>query len=206
MSKCKDLRGQKFGKLTVLCRLYNTKGHKTYWLCVCDCGNLAEVRSDSLYNGNTKGCGCLNHDPKNIHHGKYCTRLYRIYYNIKKRCYNHKDENIYNYYGGRGITMCDEWKNDFMTFYNWAMNNGYTNSLTIDRIDNNGKYEPSNCRWITMKQQGRNKRNNKVYTIKGKTRCLSEWCEILGLKYQCVWKRLNRGWSIEKALALRGLH
>ena len=206
MSKCKDLRGQKFGKLTVLCRLYNTKGHKTYWLCVCDCGNLAEVRSDSLYNGNTKGCGCLNHEPKNIHHGKYCTRLYRIYYNIKKRCYNHKDENNYNYYGGRGITMCDEWKNDFMNFYDWAVNNGYKEGLTIDRIDVNGNYEPSNCRWITMKQQGRNKRNNKVYTIKGNARCLSEWCEILGLKYQCVWKRLNRGWSIEKALALRGLH
>lgn len=188
MSKCKDLRGQKFGKLTVLCRLYNTKGHKTYWLCVCNCGNLAEVRSDSLYNGNTKGCGCLNHEPKNIHHGKYCTRLYRIYYNIKKRCYNHKDEN------------------NFMTFYNWAMNNGYRDNLTIDRIDVDGNYEPSNCRWITMQQQGRNKRNNKVYTIKGKTRCLSEWCEILGLKYQCVWKRLNRGWSIEKDLALMGVH
>ncbi len=206
MSKFKDLRGQKFGKLTVLCRLYNTKGHKTYWMCVCECGNLAEVRSDSLYNGHTKGCGCLNHEPKNTHHGKYCTRLYRVYYNIKKRCYNHKDENNYNYYGERGITMCDEWRNDFMSFYNWAMNNGYSDNLTIDRIDVDGNYEPSNCRWITMKQQGRNKRNNKVYTIKGNTRCLSEWCEILGLKYQCVWKRLNRGWSIEKALELRGLH
>lgn len=99
--------------------------------------------------------------------------------------------------------MCDEWLNNFQSFYEWAMNNGYSKGLTIDRIDNGKKYDPTNCRWVDKKTQNRNKRNNHNITINSETHCLSEWCEILGLKYCTVEMRLRRGWSIEKALEVK---
>lgn len=136
-----------------------------------------------------------------LKHGKSKTRLYHTWKHIKQRCYNTNDKD-YKYYGGRCIAVCDEWLKDFMNFYNWAINNGYNENLTIDRIDVNGNYEPSNCRWVDRKQQSRNRRNIKRYTINGKTHCLSDWCEILGLKSNTVRIRLYRGWSIEKALGL----
>lgn len=118
---------------------------------------------------------------------------------MKSRCYNITSDR-YNDYGGRGIIVCDEWKNDFQEFYNWAMDNGYQDELTIDRIDVNGNYGPDNCRWISMKEQSRNKRNNRLYTINGETYCLIDWCERLNLNYNSMIARLNRGWPIEKAL------
>lgn len=128
-------------------------------------------------------------------------RLYRIYWGMKSRCYN-KKYLWYNDYGARGIRVCDEWLNDFQVFYDWAINNGYKENLSIDRIDVNGNYEPDNCQWITPKQQARNRRSNKYYTINGETHCLSEWCEILNLNYTTVKARLHYGWSIEKTLEL----
>lgn len=121
---------------------------------------------------------------------------------MKNRCYYNKYPR-YGDYGGRGIKVCDEWRDDFMNFYNWSMNNNYNDNLTIDRIDVDGDYEPLNCRWVTSKENGRNKRNNKNYTINGETHCLSEWCEILGLNYRTVQGRLRLNWSIEKALEMR---
>ena len=119
---------------------------------------------------------------------------------MKSRCYYTKNKN-YNAYGGRGIAVCDEWKNDFMSFYNWAMENGYDDTLTIDRIDNNKGYEPSNCRWVDMKQQSRNRRNTRTITYKGETKPISEWCELLNLNYYTVISRLDRlGWSVERTL------
>ena len=121
---------------------------------------------------------------------------------MKKRCYNSNDK-AYNYYGGRGIKVCDEWLNDFQTFYDWSMNNGYNEHLTIDRIDVNGNYEPNNCRWVDYKIQNRNSRHNTLFTIDGETRCLSEWCEILNLNYKNVLARVTRyNWSIGEALEL----
>lgn len=120
---------------------------------------------------------------------------------MKDRCYNRRCSNYKNY-GGRGIKMCDEWLNDFMSFYNWAMSHGYIEGLTIDRIDVNGNYEPNNCRWVDMKQQQRNRTDNRYFIINGETHCLSEWCEILGLKYRTVYSRLQRGWMIYDALEL----
>lgn len=128
-------------------------------------------------------------------------RLYKIYYHMKSRCYN-KNEKNYKQYGGRGITICDEWLNDFTAFYNWSIENGYRNDLSIDRIDNNKGYSPDNCRWANYKIQNRNRRGNKYYTINGKTCCLAEWCEILNLNQWTVRSRLRRGSSIEKALGL----
>lgn len=135
-------------------------------------------------------------------HGKKNTRLYRLWKVMKSRCYNeHVDR--YQNYGGRGIIVCDEWKNDFMSFYDWSIKNGYDDTLTIDRINVDGNYEPSNCRWATMKQQMRNTSRNAYFTYNGTTHCLSEWCEILNLKYSTVHSRIHKlGWTIAEALEL----
>ena len=207
MTKFKDLTGQKFGKLTALYRLHNNnnnvKRKRTHWLCICECGNLTDVEVGNLQCGNTNSCGCYNKQrakESNQTHSKSHTKLYTIYNNMKQRCYNN-DNPRYNDYGGRGIAVCDEWLNDFMSFYKWAMNNDYKEGLTIDRIDNAGNYEPDNCRWVSMTTQNRNKRNNVNYTINGETHCLKEWCEILGLKYGTVKKRIYcYHWNIHKAL------
>lgn len=202
MAKCKDLSGKKFGRLTVLYRIYNHNRTKTYWLCICDCGNLREVRSDALIGGVTKSCGCLQKEKVKQNmtkHGKHKTRLYRIFNHMKARCYNEHYKRYYDY-GGRGITVCDEWRNDFMTFYNWAMNSGYNEHLTIDRINNDGNYEPSNCRWSDRKTQQRNKRTSKFITYNGERKHLMEWCEKLNLDYNVIYNRLyNCHWSIDRA-------
>ena len=202
--KYKDISGQQFGRLTALYRLHNYHKKGTYWLCVCDCGNLTEVRYDALYNGNPKSCGCYRKERiKNLktRHGKSYIPLYYVWNNIKQRCHNSNCKNYKNY-GGRGIAVCDKWKDNFQAFYDWALNNGYSDNLTIDRIDVNGNYEPNNCRFVNMKQQERNKRNNRNITINGEMHCLKEWCELLGLNYQTVFTRIYRGWSIERALEL----
>lgn len=203
-----DITGQKFGRLTVLYKLHNYhKKDGSYWLCVCDCGNIAEIRGGNLRHNITKSCGCWlkeHAQSKFTKHGKRSTRLYITWAHIKSRCYN-KSIQEYKNYGKRGITMCDEWKDDFQAFYDWSMANGYNDNLTIDRIDVNGNYEPTNCRWTTIKQQNRNKRNNRNFTINGETHCLSEWCEILGINYNTVKTRFyNHGWSVERALGLEG--
>lgn len=202
MVKYKDISGQKFGKLTALYRLNNYNKNKkhygSYWLCVCDCGNLTEVYLGSLTRGNTNSCGCIVKK-----HGKSNNPLYRNWLCMKTRCYNKTDEHYKNY-GGRGITMCDEWFNDFQAFYNWSINNGYKCGLTLDRADVNGNYEPSNCRWVSRKMQARNRRSNRTFTINGETRCLSEWCEVLHLNYNTVLTRINKlKWDVYKALEVK---
>lgn len=138
-----------------------------------------------------------------FYHGKKNTRLYRIWKVMKGRCYN-KNHIKYPNYGARGIKVCDEWIHDFMAFYNWAMNNGYNDTLTIDRMDVNGDYTPSNCRWANAKQQMRNTTRNVCYTINGETHCLSEWCEICNLNYQTVHSRIHKlGWSTIEALGFK---
>lgn len=202
MGAFKDLKEQKFGKLTPIS--YYRKHNRVYWHCKCDCGNEVDVRSDGLSTGQTKSCGCLHKEVVSklkTKHKKCNTRLYDSWTDLKQRCYN-KHNNRYKNYGGRGITVCDEWRNNFQSFYDWAMSNGYQENLTIDRIDVNGNYEPSNCRWIDRKTQQRNTTRNRYITIGGETHCVSEWCEILNLKDRTVRSRLNYGWSIEKALEL----
>lgn len=132
-------------------------------------------------------------------HGKYYTRIYRIYNDMKKRCYNHSMINYKNY-GGRGIKVCDEWRNDFMNFYNWAMNNGYTDNLTIERIDVDGNYEPNNCKWITYKEQANNRRNNVHLTYAGKTQTMKQWAEELDIKYSTIVTRHRRGYNDKECL------
>lgn len=151
-----DLSGKRFGNLTVIKRVNNSKNNKPQWLCKCDCGNFRIVRSDNLKSGRIISCGC-----KNIckQHRKRYTRLYTIWDDMKTRCYNSNSPN-YKYYGKLGVSICEEWKNNFESFYNWAMSNGYEDSLTIDRINPFANYEPSNCRWATYEEQAANKRKN----------------------------------------------
>ena len=133
---------------------------------------------------------------------KECTqsRLYTIWNSMKQRCYT-KSCTSYKRYGARGISMCDEWKNNYMEFYNWAIQNGYSDNLTIDRIDTNGNYEPSNCRWATYKEQANNTRKIKRYTFNGETHTPREWEEIVGIRWQTIRYRIKiLGWSVEKAL------
>ena len=136
---------------------------------------------------------------KHIMHGKRKTRLYRIWANIKTRCYNERDPH-FERWGNRGITMCDEWKDNFQNFYDWSMSHGYSDDLTIDRIDNNGNYEPSNCRWVDMRTQSRNNSRNHIVKLNGIERPLIEWTEIYKINYKTVRDRLKRGWNYEKAL------
>lgn len=197
------MTGQKFGRLTVLDRLHNHHDKKqTHWLCVCDCGNLVEVFGFMLRNGNTKSCGCLNKEIITTH-DKSNTRLYNIWTLMKARCYN-KNNRAYHNYGGRGIAVCDVWRDNFQAFYDWSMVNGYTEGLSIDRINNDDNYTPDNCRWATRKQQNRNTRRNRMYTINGVTKCLQYWCDYYKLNRSTVCNRLNKNWSIEKALELEG--
>lgn len=204
LSQYKDISGQKFGRLTAIKRMY-TKNHKSIWLCKCECGNVIEVPINSLTCNNTKSCGCLHHDmmlKRNTKHDKRDTRLYRIWANMKQRCYN-SNHPSYKNYGARYIKVCDEWLDDFTAFYDWSMLNGYDDTLTIDRINNNGNYEPNNCRWADRNQQNRNKRNNINYTFNGETHCLKDWCKLQRLNYGTVISRLNdSNWTIEKALEL----
>lgn len=196
MSKCRDLTGQRFGRLTVI-GLSARQSRKTYWICQCDCGNVSEHRSDGLLSGAIKSCGCYKREvsadnvSENHTHKKSGTRIYRIWQGMKTRCFDINDKR-YERYGERGITVCEEWKNNFLSFYDWSMANGYDENLSIDRIDNDGNYCPENCRWATLKEQANNRSSNVKYKIGNVTKKLSEWCALFELDFNTVLARFNR--------------
>lgn len=173
-SRFKDLTGEKFGELTVSSRTENIGKHAA-WNCLCSCGATTVVSATHLISGHTQSCGHLARS-----HEMTGTRLYRIWRGMKTRC-SVVDETHYPYYGGRGITVCEEWQNSFETFRDWALANGYRDDLSIDRIDVNGNYCPENCRWETAMQQGRNRRNNVFYEISGNAHTVPEWSRISGI-------------------------
>lgn len=171
----KDITGQRFGRLTVLYRCpENAKDRKAQWVCKCDCGNIVIVTGKNLRIGNTKSCGCLQVDKvkeKNRKFGlletKLGRQLYRVHYDMIRRCY-YKDRHQYENYGGRGIYICDEWYTPgvegnpgFVNFYHWMIDHGYHRGLEIDRIDNDGPYAPWNCRLVDKYTQNNNRRNNR---------------------------------------------
>lgn len=208
MSKA-ELIGQRFGRLTVIKEGGRAKSRSVIWICQCDCGNIHNVTTSLLIKGSIKSCGCLRREmviQKNYKHGLSNTRLYHIWASIKDRCYRKSDKN-YPSYGARGIKMCQEWQENFQSFYEWAMSSGYDElsergECTIDRINNDGNYEPSNCRWANSTVQQRNKRNNHYITYKGETHPVTEWAEILGIGKGTLESRINDyGWPIEKALS-----
>ena len=189
----KNLIGKKVHKLTIIEELKERdKYGNRQWLCKCDCGNTKIYTTSNL--NIVKGCGCAK-----TKHNYSKTKLYRTYQRMKNRCYNKKFPH-YKLYGGRGIKICDSCLNDFSLFKKWALENGYKEGLSIDRINPNGNYEPSNCRWITMLEQANNKRNNLFYTINGETKTQTQWCKIYNIPVTNVRRRLNSGWDIKTAL------
>jgi hypothetical protein len=194
--KIKDLTGQKFNMLTVI-GFSHTKDDKRFWHCVCECGKETVVRGRYLQTGHTRSCGCLK-AKKKPKHGKAHTRIYRIWRSMKART-NPNNREKYPYYSGRGIAHCKEWDH-FEPFYEWAMANGYSDNLSIDRKDVNGNYEPSNCRWATLEEQGRNKRNNHLIEIDDNKITVSELTDITKFGKPCMAARVRRGYSGEKLL------
>lgn len=202
--KTENIIGKKFGRLVVIQNVGKNKRNHNLYLCKCDCGNEKIICSGSIKSGNTKSCGCLTKEiasQNNRKHGKRNTKLYSTYNSMKQRCANIKDKYAH-IYSLRNIKVCEEWlgENGFLNFYEWAINNGYKEYLSIDRIDNNKGYSPDNCRWVTMETQQNNRRNNRLISYKGETKTLSQWAKSVNINVGCLWSRLKNGWDIEKAL------
>ena len=197
--------GKRFERLTVLEQdLSKTRGNgkSRVWVCKCDCGNTVYVTTGDLNSGNTKSCGCYRRDnsrKNNTTHGRSRSTLYNVWNTMKARCYN-KNNGKYPSYGGRGITVCQEWLHDFTVFYDWAISNGYKRGLSIDRIDVNGDYEPTNCRWADRIVQANNTRTNRMIEFNGEKHTVAEWSRITGITASALYHRLWRGWSVEDAL------
>ena len=198
----KSLIGQRFGRLTVIEKTNERKNKYIVYFCKCDCGNITKNDTYSLTSGHTKSCGCLR---KNyIIHGMSGTKINKTYQNMKSRCYNPNSSKYY-LYGGKGIKICELNKETgFINFYSWAMQNGYKEGLTIDRIDSDKDYEPSNCRWATYKEQNSHLKNNpfcgKIIEYNGEAHSLKKWSEIKNISYDALLCRYERNWDIKRML------
>lgn len=201
MSKVKDLTGMKFGRLTAI-KIIGQNEHKSnLWLCECDCGNQCITYTTQLLIGKTKSCGCLQKENflKSVcKHNLSNSRIYKIWTSIKQRCNGTTLRNK-KYYKDKNILVCDEWKNNFIEFYNWSIANGYKEGLTIDRINSNGNYEPNNCRWVDRTVQNNNTSRNKIIEFNNEKHTMAEWSRILNIDYYALQHRIKRGWSTERA-------
>ena len=200
-----DITGERYGQLTVIAPHHKDNRGEWCWLCKCDCGNETITTGYRLRSGKTRSCGCLQRELRSAGfrktHGKTDTPLYTAWLNMRSRCYNTSNI-MYDHYGGRGIRVCDEWRNDSTAFIDWAESNGYREGLTIDRIDVNGNYEPGNCRWVDKKTQYLNRTDSHFVTAFGKTQTIKEWADESGLNYDTIERRINAyGWSPEDAVS-----
>jgi len=189
-----DLTGKAFGKWTAIQSVVGCE--RPSWDCVCECGTKRAVRRSFLLSGISKSCGCSrieNAVKATKKHGMRNTNLYAVWNSMKVRCRN-KNSAAYHNYGGRGIQVCDEWM-DFKKFYEWALSNGYEKGCEIDRIDNNGNYEPGNCRFVTPKKNMNNRRTNRYLTINGETKTIAEWSETTGINRVTLRSRVMLGWN-----------
>ena len=204
----RDLTGQRFGKLTVIEIAGQDKHHNVIWRCKCDCGNTHEVVSRALVSGNCESCGCLGHgkfrNKRSEKHGYSKERLYRVWGCMLNRCYDPNRPEYHNY-GGRGIKVCNEWRESYLAFRSWALDNGYDASksgkeCSLDRINSNGDYEPSNCQWVSMAEQAWNKQSTVWLNYRGKKITYCEAEKIGGIAASTIRGRLERGWSTERAI------
>lgn len=201
-----DMTDKKINMLTVLHRAESVNG-RTMWHCRCDCGRELDVWYAHLKKGQYS-CGCATArriSEKMTRHGGSDSRLFGVWSKMKERCYrqNHKS---YNDYGGRGIKVCDEWLDNYANFRDWAIQNGYNENAefmkcTLDRIDSNGNYEPDNCRWVDMKVQCNNRRNNRYLEYRGEKHTVAEWSDLLNIPYDTIFRRLELGWTDGQALS-----
>lgn len=201
-----DHTGERFGSLTALECVGRSKDGNPIWLCRCDCGNMHKVTARNLVHGKVKSCGCLKHEGTRTTHGESSSRLYNVWNGMRQRCSNPNNDEWHNY-GGRGITVCDEWQ-DFETFMEWATDNGYDQNAgygkcSIDRIDPNGDYEPNNCRWVDYKVQGNNRRGCTAITANGKTQTIAEWARESGISPSTIRSRIRSGWEPSRAVTQR---
>lgn len=198
--------GKRYNKLVVVEDAGKDEHNRPMVKCICDCGNETTTLLKYLKNGDTKSCGCLKHhvfDDHNFKHGltprdfnDYEKRIYIIWRNMRRRCNNESDQ-AYNHYGGRGIVVCEDWNNDYALFREWAVSNGYSPELTIDRIDVNGNYCPENCRWVTMKEQTYNKRNTVYIEYQGERHTFLDWSKITGIRLSILKSRYRQGEPFE---------
>jgi hypothetical protein len=196
----KDLTNQRFGRLTALLPVKKPWSSKYYWACRCDCGREVETIGSNLLRGNSTSCGCAKNEAVgalNFQHGMSKTRMFKIWAGIRKRC-NNPNMTSYSHYGGRGIRVCERW-DTFIQFY-LDMKEGYADNLSLERINPNGDYEPSNCKWATAKQQARNKRNTVLLECDGVKRTAAEWEEITGVPRNTIWNRVKRGWTVNQSI------
>lgn len=202
MSKFIDITGKRFSNLVVIKRIENASGGVAMWECLCDCGKTTKVRGSNLKSGAVKSCGCRRINAKpTLRHNMSNSRLYREWASIKIRC-NNPSHLSYKNYGGRGIKMCEEWCLSFESFMRWALDNGYSDDLTIERKDVNGDYCPDNCTWIPADEQQGNRRSCYTITYNGKTQNLVKWCNELNLSYKLIHNRMHKlGWTFEKAIS-----
>lgn len=196
-----DISGKRFGRILVLKYVGNSR-----WLCRCDCSNEKIIRRDALIQGRTKSCGCFQKEiaakqvrQRSLKHGDFGTKLYGIWAGMKRRCYNPRTK-YYEDYGGRGITVCDEWKNDYSKFKEWALANGYQEGLSIERVDVNKGYSPDNCKFITINEQNSNKRISIRLQYQGKEYSIKELSKLTGIKERTIRDRYERGLPIEEIL------
>ncbi len=202
--------GKVYGRLTVVEALHI--GNQWRWRCRCECGNERIVAPMKLFSGHTISCGCARADRMKTYtdiyrrkHGDTGKRLYYILSGMKRRCYNPSDKDYHNY-GGRGIRICDEWRNDYSSFKEWALSHGYKDNLTIERIDVNGDYCPENCKWIPHGEQSLNTRANFHVIYHGKDYVFAQLCKEKGIKYYSTYNRINvHGWSVEEAVDYKPL-
>lgn len=201
MSRLIDLTGKKFGRLTVLERAVNDSAGHSRWICECDCGSQKVITGYRLTDGITKSCGCYHRGGSfNIIHGLSGTRLHGIYFKMMNRCYNPNSDR-YEFYGGRGIKVCDKWYKNPKAFCEWSLQNGYSDNLTIDRINNDGDYAPDNCRWVPPSQQNLNRRNTVFVTYNGQKKTIVDWSKELGIPYITLyWRTKHTDWSIDKIM------
>lgn len=208
MKRIKDHTNEVYGRLRVL-QFIERKNDKSYWKCKCQCGNEIILPITYLTSGDTKSCGCLRKETtKKLSKSNSFVknhRLYTIWIDMRRRCYNCNRKN-YKYYGARGITICDEWYNDFRFFQEWAFKNGYRDNLTIDRIDVNGNYEPNNCRWVTSFEQNNNLSSNHKIIYDGKTyNSMSSFCREKRINYNEFRNKIRQNVSVEEALKFCGM-
>ncbi len=191
--KRENLVGKTYNQLTIIEML--PKGRVR---AICSCGKETTLTANKAKRGDTRSCGCLLRLGNNRPHGMTKTPTFRSWQLISQRCYNEKDEH-YPDYGGRGISVCLRWRD---SFENFLADMGERPSIkhTIDRINNNGNYEPGNCRWATKKEQGRNRRNNTILTMNGVSKCLADWADDFHIEGRVITYRMKRGWPIEKAI------